>query len=126
MVFERSGEERLLAAVAHLGLFIAPVLIPLLILLWARQQSHPSVYLKEQSLQAVVYQALLVVLGLVLGGVLVLISFWLLGWMFVPAYCVLLLLGALYAGVGAYQALLGNDFRYYFLYEKLHEFDLFA
>jgi uncharacterized protein len=68
---ESGGTEALLAGIAHLSLFFAPILLPLIIWLAARDKSY---YVARQAKQALVFQAvyalaalLLVVIWLVLA-----------------------------------------------------------
>ena len=118
------GDERLLAAVSHFGLFIAPVLLPLIIWLWERGKAQPSQYMVDQARQAVIYQTFFMVVCIGLGGFLALFSYWLVGWTFLPAYVMVLFAACVYAAFGGYQCFIGKEFRYYLPIDKDGEIQL--
>ncbi|NIU01244.1 MAG: DUF4870 domain-containing protein [Nitrosopumilaceae archaeon] len=119
---ELSSDEKLLAALCHLSLFFLPIIIPLVLWLREKNQSTPSTFVIVQARQSLVYQIIFMVVLVGVGLFVILLSILLVGYLFVPAYLILLFSGVLYAAYAGYQSFLGYDFRYYYLGDKLEEF----
>ncbi len=130
-------DERNLAALAHAAILLNVVFPGLGLVaagvIWLTQRERSS-YVTNQALQATVYQVVLLLVagaGAILGVLLVVAGvvlglFTLVGFALVPIAVIvlvligpLLILGTLYALVGAYEALQGRAFRYWFVADLL-------
>jgi len=115
------GDEKLLGAVCHLSIFFLPIILPLIIWLLERQKKDFSPYVVFQAKQALIYQILVFITFLSVGLFGLVISIFLVGFLFVPAFIILYLMALLYAAYGGIKCLMGEDFHYYFIGEKIHE-----
>ncbi len=115
------GEEKLLAAIAHFSIFFLPIILPLIIWLFERNKDDFSEFVLFQAKQAILYQIAVWVLFFGLGLFLFIFSYLLVGLLFLPTLLVLYFLTLGYAAYGGIQCLLGENFQYLFLGEKLRE-----
>ncbi len=115
------GDEKLLAAVAHFSVFFLPIFLPLIIWLLERSKSDFSEYILFQAKQALLYQIAvwLTFFGFGLFGFI--FSYLLVGFLFLPTFLALYFLALGYGAYGGIQCLMGEDFHYIFLGEKLRE-----
>ncbi len=117
----QKGDEKLLAAVSHFAVFFLPVLLPFIIWYLEDRKDSVSEYVLFQSKQALLYQLFLIVVLLGLGVFVLIFSYFLVGLLFLPTFVGLYFLALGYAAYGGLQCLMGKDFRYYFIGEKVRE-----
>ncbi len=117
----QKGNEKLLAAIAHFAVFFLPVLLPFVIWYLEEHKENFSEYVLFQSKQALLYQLFIIVVLFGLGVFLMVFSYFLVGLLFLPTFVGLLFLAFGYAAYGGLQCLMGKNFRYYFIGEKVQE-----
>lgn len=115
------GDEKLLGAVCHFSIFFLPIVLPLIVWLIEKDKKDFSPFVVFQAKQALLYQLTVFVLFIGIGLFGLGLSYLLFGLLFLPAYLIVYLMALIYAAYGGIQCLLGVDFQYFYLGEKIHE-----
>jgi uncharacterized Tic20 family protein len=105
-----TGEQKLLAVLAHLAYFIGGlgfVVAPLVIFLWKKD----DYFVYDHAKQALVAHLMLLVAGLVVS----LLCFAIIGLLLVPILAILGVIFVITSLIAAFQALSGNYYRYPFI-----------
>lgn len=110
-------DERLMAAIAHAGIFLT-IIVALII--WLTQKDK-SKYVAFQAKQALVYQLVLTVGFTVLWVLTILLTFVLIGFLLIPILLLLALAAVVYGLYAAWETYQGRDFMYAVLGEMLVE-----
>lgn len=113
-----SEDEKLMAAISHVGILLGGILIALIV--WLTQKDK-SKYVNFQSKQALVYQIVIDILLLVLCVVTFVLIFVLIGFLLIPVVFLLALCAVLYGLYGAYKTYKGEDFKYIIIGDMLSE-----
>ena len=102
---------------AHLSLFVLPIVLPLI--MWMIQKDKPGTkWVAGQSKQAMIFQILLTVGGVIVGlvrGVLTLLTFGIGAILFIPLMGLYGLAGVIVCFYATWQAYNGKDYKYPFL-----------
>jgi uncharacterized protein len=117
-----SSDDRLMAALAHVGALVLPILLPVIIYFVKKDQSP---WVGKQSMQALIYQGVEIVVSFIIFGLIV------------PIICGAITMGiggllgclapilyiafAVYGCYGAYQVYQGVDFKYPYIYTMVNK-----
>lgn len=104
-----SNDDYVLAAIAHGLLFILPAITPLII--WALYKDKSS-YVKNQAMQALVYQIVVFSVFLFLWMAGIILSFIIIGIFLLPIAMAQLFFSVLYGFFAAYKCLTKENFKY--------------
>lgn len=106
---KKTSDDNMIAAAAHISFLILPAVLPFVIWLVYKDKSE---YVRRQSLQATVYQAVGTVALIGLWFVAIILSFVLIGIILLPVVGLLGIAYAVYAIIAAVKCFNGEDFRY--------------